>query len=164
MPPSDVHPFGLNWRRSAAYYGDATMIAHRRLTCQTWASFNIPAYCYRFNTLPNGIPSFIGATHFQDVAFVFNNKLGIGYGPVESGPFYGMPHAWSESSDQMSAAWISFAATGNPGEFWPRYGKGVGHNYVFDANVTGLGYVEADVWRWDGIALINSWNMDVYNR
>ncbi|KAH8586872.1 Alpha/Beta hydrolase protein [Bisporella sp. PMI_857] len=164
MPPGDVHPFGTNYRRSAAYYGDATMIAHRRLTCQTWANFNLAAYCYRFNTVPNGIPTFISSTHFQEVAFVFNNKDGVGYGLPQANPFYQMPHAFLDSSDQISEAWINFVSTGNPGNWWPMYEKGVGHNYVFDANVTGLGYPEADVWRWDGIALINSWNADVYNR
>jgi len=90
------------------------MIANRRGACQTWAAhgnvalfypFFLPAdiflgldaYCYRFNTIPNGLPWFVGGmsntdekygnallteksvTHFQEVAFVFDNVDGLGY-------------------------------------------------------------------------------------
>lgn len=166
LPPSDVfpEPFGSSYRRSAAYYGDATMIAHRRLTCQTWANNNVDAYCYRFNTIPNGVPSFIGATHFQEVAFVFNNKAGLGYPPVSVDPFSGEPQSYLDLSDKMSTAWVSFVHGGNPGSFWPRYSLGVGQNYVFDANATELGYVEPDLWRNNGISLINKFNAVVYLR
>lgn len=57
---------GLQYRRTSAYTGDAIIIASRRLTCQTWASRNVPAYCYRFNAIPNGAPYTIGATHFVE--------------------------------------------------------------------------------------------------
>ena len=140
------------------------MIAHRRLTCQTWASNNIDAYCYRFNTIPNGITSFIGATHFQEVAFVFNNKAGLGYPPVSVDPFSGEPQSYPDLSDKMSTAWVSFVHGGNPGSFWPRYSPGVGQNYVFDANATELGYLEPDLWRNQGISLINKFNDVVYLR
>ncbi|UKZ94625.1 uncharacterized protein TrAFT101_009481 [Trichoderma asperellum] len=166
LPPSDVfpEPLGSSYRRSAAYYGDATMIAHRRLTCQTWASNNVDAYCYRFNTIPNGVTSFTGATHFQEVAFVFNNKAGLGYPPVSVDPFSGEPQSYLDLSDKMSTAWVSFVHGGNPGSFWPRYSPGVGQNYVFDANATELGYLEPDLWRRQGISLINKFNAVVYLR
>lgn len=166
MPPSFVYPppFGNHFRRSAAYHGDNIMIAHRRLACETWASRGVGAYCYRFNTIPNGIPYFIGVVHFQEVAFVFNNKNGIGYPPVSVNPFENMPMTYNSLSDKMSEAWVRFVHDGVPGNYWPRYNLRSPRNYVFDANVTGLGYSEPDEWRKAGIDLINSWNKNIYLR
>ncbi|KAF1997114.1 alpha/beta-hydrolase [Amniculicola lignicola CBS 123094] len=160
-------PYGASSRRSDAYYGDVIMIAPRRKTCQVWAANNLPAYCYRFNTIPSGIPPQIGATHFQEVAFVFNNQAGLGYGypNVSTNPFGGAPGGYFELAEVMSGAWVGFVSEGVPGEWWPRYGTGgEARNWVFDANVTGLGFVEADSWRGEGIALINKWAEEVYHR
>jgi carboxylesterase type B len=156
---------GAASRRSDAFFGDLTMIAPRRKTCQTWASFDVPAYCYRFNTIPHGIPAAIGATHFQEVAFVFNNQLGVGYGypNVSQNPFEGEPEGYFGLAADMSEAWVRFVADGAPADYWPEY-KVAAQNWVFDANVTGLGYVEKDDWRSEGIDLINSWNADVLDR
>ena len=145
--------------------GDVTMIAHRRLVCQTWARLGLTAYCYRFNTMPYGSPDYRGAGHFQEVAFVFNNKDGVGYPPVSDNPFREQPTSYFELSDKMSQAWIRFVHDGSPGEFWPRYDGGKGaRNYVWDANVTDRGYLEKDSWRSEGIELINSWNSDIFHR
>ncbi|KAF2676670.1 alpha/beta-hydrolase [Lentithecium fluviatile CBS 122367] len=167
QPPSYIPPpsMGAESRRSDAYYGDLTFIASRRKTCQTWAANDIPAYCYRFNTVPNGIPPSIGATHFQEVAFVFNNQAGLGYGypGVSENPFADVPESYFELAEMMSGAWVSFVHDQHPGEFWPRYDL-EGEDFVFDANVTGLGYAEIDHWRKAGIDLINSWDADVYQR
>jgi len=46
--------------------GDLFFIAMRRYTCQRWAAEGVPAYCYRFNVIPAGIPYYIAATHFQE--------------------------------------------------------------------------------------------------
>jgi carboxylesterase type B len=81
----DLQPgpgFGAQWRRAASYFGDQVFIANRRLTCQTWAAANVSAYCYRFNAIPAGLPAALGVTHFQEVAFVFNNLQGVGYEPA----------------------------------------------------------------------------------
>jgi carboxylesterase type B len=173
LPPSYVPGPGLGAesRRSDAYYGDVTMIAPRRKTCQTWAKAKVPAYCYRFNTIPHGVPSFVGATHFQEVAFVFDNTMGMGYGypGVSQNPFEGEPEGYFELADAMSGAWASFIHDGMPGAFWPKYKVNthpgdVGQNWVFDANVTGLGLVEEDSWRKEGIQLIGEWDADVYHR
>ena len=43
-------PYGKEYRRSAAYFGDVVMIANRRGACETWAANGLPAYCYRFNS------------------------------------------------------------------------------------------------------------------
>lgn len=161
MPVNEVHPLGANYRRSAAYYGDSEMISQRRLTCQTWAAFGLSAHCYRFNTIPNGLTIEYGATHFQEVAFVFNNKKGRGYA---TNPFANKTSAYEDLSDLMSTAWIGFVSSGEPGAFWPKYTVADGHDYVFDAEVDGLGYAEKDDYRKEGIDLINSWNSDVYDR
>lgn len=167
LPPSWQPPpqNGAESRRSDAYYGDVTFIAPRRKTCQTWASANVPAYCYRFNTIPAGLPASVGATHFQEVAFVFNNKAGLGYGypGVSVNPFQGMPESYDRLAEQMSSAWVTFVHDLNPGSFWPRYEAQGGKNRVFDANVTGLGYDETDDWRKTGIDLINTF-AEFYNR
>lgn len=167
LPPNWQPPpqSGASSRQSNAYYGDVTFIAPRRKTCQTWASANVPAYCYRFNTIPAGLPESVGATHFQEVAFVFNNKAGLGYGfpGVSTNPFQGMPKSYDRLAEQMSGAWVTFVHDLNPGSFWPRYEAHGGKNRVFDANVTGLGYDETDDWRKAGIDLINSF-AEVYNR
>ncbi|KAH7110559.1 Alpha/Beta hydrolase protein [Dendryphion nanum] len=170
--------YGPAVRRSDAYFGDLFFVAHRRKICQTWTANSLPVYCYRFNTVPHGISLDIGATHFQEVAFVFNNQAGLGYGykNVSENPFEGMPEGYFQLAETMSAAWIEFISEGVPvlpdgrGE-WPAYGEGeggleggIGSNWVFDANVTGLGHAERDDFRKDGIELINSWNADVYLR
>lgn len=162
-PPGE---FGAASRRSDAYYGDVSMIAPRRKTCQTWAANGLDVFCYRFNTIPHGLPAEVGATHFQEVAFVFNNQLGVGYGypNVSVNPFEGEPQSYFDLAETMSGAWVSFVHDLNPGEFWPKYEGVVGHNWVFDANVTNLGYEEKDDWRKAGIDLINSWDADVYQR
>lgn len=163
IPPAQ---YGAASRRSDAYYGDVTMIAHRRKTCQTWASNDVPAYCYRFNTIPHGISPETGATHFQEVAFVFNNQMGMGYGypNVSVNPFEGEPQSYFDLAEMMSGAWVSFVHDLDPGDWWPMYEGDVGQNWVFDANVTGLGYAEPDDWRKEGIELINGWNDAVYQR
>lgn len=74
--------FGAQFRRSASYFGDQVFIANRRKTCETWAAANLPAYCYRFNAIPAGIPAAYGVPHFQEVSFVFLNLMGVGYLPA----------------------------------------------------------------------------------
>jgi len=168
QPTSYIPPpkNGPESRRSDAYYGDLSFIASRRKTCQTWAAADLDAYCYRFNTIPHGLSASVGATHFQEVAFVFNNQAGLGYGypGVSEKPFEGMPESYFQLAEMMSGAWVSFVHDLNPGEFWPRYEVEGGEDWVFDANVTGLGYAETDDWRKAGIDLINEWASDVFER
>ncbi|MCJ1250311.1 hypothetical protein MMC30_007537 [Trapelia coarctata] len=162
---------GLQYRRSSAYAGDALIIASRRLTCQTWASRNVPAYCYRFNAIPNGAPYTVGATHFVEVAFVFLNFDGLGYNGVNGlagNPFAGKPESYKDLAYLMASSWASFVTDLDPNGFrkgntgvagrterWPVYGKGrEASGYVFDANVSS--YAEPDSFRGEGTALINS--------
>lgn len=164
-------PFGAQFRRSSAYYGDAVFIASRRYTCQTWAKAGINAYCYRFNTLPTGLPPFIGVTHFQEVAWVFDNTAGLGY---DVNPFAGQPQSYVELATLMSSSWASFIAELDPNSWrkswsrkgtpeWPKYKGKAPQDIVFDANVTALAALEADDWRAKGISLISQNFATVYN-
>ncbi|KAF4550802.1 Carboxylesterase-like protein 9 [Elsinoe fawcettii] len=156
-------PYGAQYRRAAAYAGDATFIAGRRLTCQTWAAAGIDAYCYRFNAIPAGIPWPVQVTHFQEVAFVFNNLEGLGYAIP---PFQNKGEAYTRLSDFMSNSWASFVYDQNPNnwtgradygaEDWPTYSTDNPQDFVFDANRTS--YAEPDTYRAQGIEVINRYN------
>lgn len=63
--PADPGALGLQYKRAATYSGDFVMIAPRRASCQTWAAFDVPVFCYQFDTKPPDLPPFIGVTHFQ---------------------------------------------------------------------------------------------------
>jgi carboxylesterase type B len=168
-------PFGSQFRRSASFFGDAVFIANRRLTCQTWAAAGVPAYCYRFNAIPAGIPPIIGVTHFQEVSFVFYNIEGVGYTPAAVPPFTNKSEAYINLSRFMDSNWISFVHDLDPNAWrntqglwngseamWPKYDVANPQNIVFDANMTS--YAELDTWRAEGIKLINDNNAGVYHR
>lgn len=167
-------PYGAQFRRSAAYYGDAVFIAPRRQTVATWAAAGVPAYSYRFNARPTGIPQDAGVPHFQEVSFVFYNIQGVGYLPAATPPFMGKPPSYAELSRQMDSSWVSFVHDLDPNTWrstpagknvtgsWPVYSVQNPQNFVWDANVTS--YAEPDTWRAAGIALINSVAAGVYHR
>ena len=158
----------IRFRRVAAYQGDVMLIAPRRLQCQTWAAAGLPAYCYRFNTRPSGFSLEAGVAHFQEVAFVFDNTNGYGY--EISGypdPFEGMPESYFSLATLMSSSWASFIHDLDPNSFrandtvapqWPVYDNADPKNFVLDANVTELAYLEPDTFRADSISTILSLN------
>jgi len=109
---------------------------------------------------------YIAATHFQEVAFVFDNVHGDGYA---TNPFPNGTTIYTNLAEIMSKAWVNFVTGLDPNgaqeglglkdkKPWPVYnittGGGVGQNVVFTVN--GTSYVEADSWRAEGIA----WLMD----
>lgn len=151
---------GYQWRRTSAYAGDYYMHANRQRQCEAWAEASIPAYCYRFNARGADVPSIVGATHFEEVAFVFHNLDGVGYHYGE--PFAGAPPSYAALSTLMAGMWASFIHDMDPntgiGDFFPNewvpYAKGKPVDMVFDANITS--YMEPDTWRKDGIDYINS--------
>jgi carboxylesterase type B len=170
-------PYGAEYRRAATYYGDQTFVAGRRLTCKTWASSGLPVYSYRFNAIPAGYTQEQGATHFVEVAFAMLNLEGVGYEPVRRPPFEGKPESYRDLAKLMSGDYVSFVSTMDPNTWrtgpgapkiaagaplWPRYDSQNSLNFVFDANVTS--HVENDTWRSQGIDLINSANLEVYDR
>ena len=141
------------------------MIANRRGACETWAANGVPAYCYRFNTIPAGIPWETGVTHFQEVAFVFDNTNGYGYN-AEHGtinPFHDKSRSYYELAKLMSCSWASFIYDQDPNGFkgrhasadaWPMYSLDDPQVIVWDANQTSLGYAEPDTFRKEGIQWI----------
>jgi len=165
-------PYGAQFRRSASYYGDAVFIAARRLTCQTWAAAGVPAYCYRFNAITADVTPVIAVTHFQEVAFVFDNTMGVGYPPLNVNPFANKSESYLSLAKFMDSSWISFVHDLDPNAWrdvwkgnesmWPKYEVGNPMNIVFDANVSS--YAEMDTWRAEGITLINDNNVGVYRR
>lgn len=132
----------------------------RRRANIAWSNAGLPSYSYRFDVTVNGIPTVTAATHFQEVAFVFDNTLGVGY---DVNPFGGNNSAaFPALAKTMSNAWVNFVTgldpngpqgLGIPGlPAWPVYnvtsGGGVGKNVVFDAAGS---YAEWDDYRAEGI-------------
>jgi carboxylesterase type B len=112
-PPA---PYKAQFARVARYIGDAMFTAGRRYTCEIWAQHGLPCYSYRFNTVPadtNVIT--LCATHFEEVAFVFNNVIGTG---MDSCSFAVTPspreQRYRQLGQLMSRMWISFAGTHSP--------------------------------------------------
>jgi carboxylesterase type B len=160
-----TYPNMSQYRRSAAYAGDRVMIANRRGACETWTANGVPAYSYRFNTIPNGIPFTTGVTHFQEVAFVFDNTQGLGYGELWGtvNPYANKSESYQELGYLMSSSWASFIHDLDPNGYkgrnsstpdWPVYSNDEPENMVFDTNVTGNAFAEADTWRKEGIQFI----------
>ncbi|KAJ4287289.1 hypothetical protein N0V90_012687 [Kalmusia sp. IMI 367209] len=156
---------GKQYKRLAAFTGDYTFIAPRRLTCQRWAQYNVTAYCYRFNgDLPAVLPA-SGATHWVEVAYVFYNlqRMGFGAQPV--------PENYESLAKLVSSMWVSFFVEGDPNAHgqegvagWPVY-KGEGgyaEDFVFEVN--GTSGVERDTWRAEGMTYLNSVYASAYGK
>jgi carboxylesterase type B len=118
--PQATKQIGSQAKRHATITGDYFFHAPRRYTSENWAKWNLTTYSYRFNVVPNGVAPLIGATHYQEVAFVFANTGGVGY---SIDPFGNdkLGVARKEVARLMSRMWISFVVTGDPngsgGEF-----------------------------------------------
>ncbi|RAH49247.1 cholinesterase [Aspergillus brunneoviolaceus CBS 621.78] len=151
---------GYQWRRTSAYAGDVKMHANRRRQCEAWTATNTTAYCYRFNVRSADVTPLSGATHFEEVAFVFNNIAGLGY--HYGLPFAGVPESYVQLSQLMTSMWASFIHDLDPNSGiknestvrWQAYGQGRPVDLVFNANNTS--YMEPDTWRKEGIDYINS--------
>jgi len=155
MTAADKTSQGAQWKRGAAFFGDAVEHYPRREVVSAYSRSNITAYSYRFNIQPAGLTDLIGVTHYQEVAWVFDNIDGAGYA---TNPFNGSlidRPTYVEVATLMSRMWASFVHDLDPNNHglagypvWPPYNVnegGVGSNVVFDANVTS--YVERDDWR-----------------
>lgn len=182
------YPFGKEWRRAATYWGDQVFIANRRLCCETWAKAGVDAYCYRFNAVSALTDALNGVTHFTEVAFMMLDLGGYGYPPIQPSPFQGLGDEYKDLARLMNGDWISFVATQNPNTWhaqrssaaqtlgmavpeWPRYQVGRGKSdqmtvipeiFVYNANYSSA--AENDTFRQEGINLINSGNLKIYDR
>lgn len=75
LPGRPNATIGLQFKRTAAMYGDMVMTAPRRLSAQMWAKHGVPAYSYRFNVLVR--PSNLSQCH-SSVARGCANRGGVG--------------------------------------------------------------------------------------
>ncbi|KAL4943045.1 hypothetical protein BDV06DRAFT_221650 [Aspergillus oleicola] len=165
-----AQPYGPQYRRSASFWGDYYFIASRRETAKTWAEHGVPAYAYRFNAIPSGVPPEVGAGHYKEIGFMFSNIDGVGFRP-DILPFAGKGQSYIELAGLMSSSWVSFVHDLDPNGFegrdetiplWPRYEVDGPKDFVFDANVTN--FVESDTYRAEGVRLINENALGVLHR
>jgi carboxylesterase type B len=150
-------PYGLQFKRVAAFAGDYQQHSGRRLLVESYASAGLSVYSYLWNVIVNGLPAPIyGATHFQEVAFVFNNIEGVGYA---ANPFTNKPLSYIKLADLMSKMWVHFMHNTNPNLrnasiAWPKYTPGRPNNLVFDTDYDKLGYVAEDNYRKEAISYL----------
>ncbi len=148
---------GLQWRRSATIGGDLVMIAQRRKTCQQYVKGGIEnVYSFRFDTPTWNATAPVAVGHGVNVAFSFQNISGT-MGPL---PQYSNYRALSLG---IGKAYANFVGTRNPNgvcggnqtglPYWPAYTLESPMNIVLNANGS---FVEADTFRAEGIAFINS--------
>lgn len=153
----------------------------RRRANIAWSKAGLPSYSYEFNVVSTGVPSkqhpflansskhlltkiekqdYIGATHFAEVMFVFDNVLAVGYDsttvPIaEEAPVY------AALAKGISNAWVNFVTGLDPNgagleidgvAAWPVYnatlGGGVGQNVFLDTNGSSVAW---DSYRAEGI-------------
>ncbi|KAL2201504.1 Alpha/Beta hydrolase protein [Corynascus similis CBS 632.67] len=160
QPGDDVaRDMGAQYRRAAALFGDFMMQFLRRNANLAFAAHGVPSWSYRFDVVLPGQPGYIGATHFQEVAFAFGNTRGEGYA---ENPFANNTEKLTALARTMSTAWVNFITVQDPngpnglglpgGETWPVYdasaGGGVGQNIVWSEEGS---YVEVDSFRAQGI-------------
>ncbi|KAK1145721.1 hypothetical protein N8T08_003959 [Aspergillus melleus] len=144
VSPSPGPAYGSLWGRATLYLGDSMFHAGRRYATEIWRAYGVPSYSYRFDTVPNGIDSVIlGATHFQEIPFVFRNFENVGYAlePLSSNSTE-LSHEYRALATLMSRMWISFAATQSP-NFHGVYDRSA-KNIVFRLSDT---HLEPDTWR-----------------
>lgn len=141
----------------------------RRRANIAWFNAGLPSYAFVFDVTVNGVPDYVGATHFQEVAFVFDNTLGTGYATNPFGNVGNQSAAFVALAKQMSDAWVNFIVNLDPNgagitgvDEWPVYnvteGGGVGKNIHFQVNES---FVEWDAWRAEGMEWmrVNSLNL-----
>lgn len=162
-------PSGIQTRRSYAIFGDLVFVAGRRKMAAGWKlATGKRAHSFRFDTDPTRFPLVVTpglgigfAQHGSDLSWQFRLPY------ISPTPYPPIPNvaAMKIESYAMQAAWISFAATGDPNRHglrwiphWPSYEKGRPVNFVFNAtleNKLNL-HVERDDYRKEGIAFINN--------
>ncbi|KAF7555267.1 hypothetical protein G7Z17_g2312 [Cylindrodendrum hubeiense] len=162
---------GLQYRRTAALFGDFAMQYQRRRSNIAWAKHGVPSYVYRFDVTVNGLTPVTGATHFQEVAFVFRNLNGDGYATNPFGGNGTYPAQAKALSKVISTAWVNFVTGLDPNgkgghrfskKTWPVYevsssssGKGI----VFDIDGSSI---ETDDWRAGGMDWFAEHSLNVF--
>ncbi|OJJ94625.1 hypothetical protein ASPACDRAFT_55720 [Aspergillus aculeatus ATCC 16872] len=155
VSPSPGSSYGSLWGKATLYLGDSMFHAGRRYATDMWRTHGVPSYSYRFDAVPNGIdPKILGATHFQEIGFVFRNHAGVGYAtnPLASNST-SLARKYDDLAVLMSRMWISFAVAKSPNSHqdavanfdlkWPVY-NAAARNMVFRLDNT---HLEVDTWR-----------------
>lgn len=157
---------GLVWRRGAAIGGDMVMHSGRRKMCELYAGeAGQDVYSYRFDTRLWSEDPLKGVPHFDNVAFSFQNISGL-LGPS---PTYDDDLRIARS---VAVAYISFVHNLDPNPpaawgaldkvaalelpLWPKYSLDEPTNMVLNASGP---FVEADTWRKEGIAYMNTYDV-----
>ncbi|KAF7354420.1 Carboxylic ester hydrolase [Mycena venus] len=155
---------GFQDKRSGAFFGDAVMVGPRRAFAQANAK-GAATFSYRFNQPPYHFPIDTGATHFSEVAYVFNDRNNNTALP--SNQPLGPRVIDAELALLMSSMWISFTHDQTPNNnlvvgapVWPSYGPSGGQHIVFQGFGSGSS-VENDNFREAGIAFINQKTAEV---
>ncbi|POS69442.1 carboxylesterase [Diaporthe helianthi] len=151
---------GLQSRRTGAFFGDFMFQYLRRRANIAWSNAGLPSYSYEFNVVSAGVPNYIGATHFAEVMFVFDNVNAVGYDATtvkiaEEGCVY------EALAKGISNAWVNFVTGLDPNGAgleidgiadWPIYnateGGGVGKTVLLDTNRSSVAW---DSYRAEGI-------------
>ncbi|KAL1860444.1 hypothetical protein Daus18300_009218 [Diaporthe australafricana] len=152
---------GLQFRRTGAFFGDFQFQYLRRRANIAWSNAGLPSYSYEFNVVSAGVPNYIGATHFAEVMFVFDNVQAVGYDSTTV-PIADEPAEYAALAKGISNAWVNFVAGLDPNGAgleiagvagaWPVYnateGGGVGRNVFLDTNGSSVAW---DSYRAEGI-------------
>lgn len=167
---------GLAWRRGAAIGGDMVMHSGRRKMCEVYAGAGPGAgagagggqavYSYRFDARLWGEQPVLGVPHFDNVAFSFQNVTGLlGPSPARDDDL--------RLARAVAVAYVGFVHNLDPNPAggwdapvsgvgavalppWPRYSLDEPTNMVLNASGP---WVEADTWRKEGIAYLNTYEV-----
>ncbi|EQB57690.1 carboxylesterase [Colletotrichum gloeosporioides Cg-14] len=157
--PDPGPALGAEYGKTALFLGDAFFHAGRRFAARVWAERGVACYSYFFDAVTANVDKeTLGATHFQEIPFVFGDKDGDGWEvdpfPEEEGP----RRKFEELAGVMSGMWISFVVSGSPNNHhqvgnitWPVYTQERPENMAFSA-VDGLG-LQPDTWREEAIQM-----------
>ena len=128
------------------------MISGRRKLCEQYVAAGVKdVYSYRFDTPLWKTTAPVGAKHFDNVVFSFQNISGA-LGPLPEYEHY------RNLSTSIGTAYANFVTTHDPNgdsmlPVWPRYETTAPKNMVLNANES---WAEDDTWRKEGIDFINS--------
>ncbi|KAF4918924.1 Lipase 2 [Colletotrichum viniferum] len=159
--PNPGPALGAEYGKTALFLGDGFFHAGRRFAARVWAESGVACYSYFFDVVTANVDKeTLGATHFQEIPFVFGDKGGSGW---EVDPFpkdVELRRQFQELAGVMSGMWISFVVSGSPNNHhqesvgnitWPVYTRENPENMVFSATA-GLS-LQPDTWREDAIQM-----------
>jgi len=91
---------GIFWRRGCHWA--------RRMANKAWSKSSVPNWSYGFDVILNGNTSSDGATHLQEVAFLFNNTRELGYARSPFANLTSTEVTFGDLAVEMSRSWVSF--------------------------------------------------------